>query len=376
MPDQRRPRSRRRATTRVAARLARDIPGAFKPDQYWNVENPAAHERTTGPELWDQTDGRITHFVASVGTGGTISGAAHYLKAQQPGDPGHRRGPGGQRAVGRHRPAVPDRGRRRGLLPGHLRPVGRSTAGSASATATRSRWPAGSPARRGSCPAARAGRRWSRRARSSATWPRPTAGTRRWSSCCSPTAAGTTCPSSTTTSGCASTACSPTTGAATRVDDAARRPPPRDRPAGRRRRAHDRAGRRRDRDAPGYGISQLPVSERADGDDVEGLVGSISEKGLLDRAYRDPIGRRADRRRGDGPAAAAGRGVARRSTRRSRCCQRRGRALVAVRGGRPAGVVTKLDLLEYLAHHRTRRAGQLAGDGARVPGDRDSGVHS
>src|SRR4051795_10347142 len=68
----------------VAARLARDIPGAFKPDQYWNPQNPAAHERTTGPELWDQTDGRITHFVASVGTGGTISGAAHVLKARNP----------------------------------------------------------------------------------------------------------------------------------------------------------------------------------------------------------------------------------------------------------------------------------------------------
>jgi len=68
----------------VAARLARDIPGAFKPDQYWNAENPAAHERTTGPELWDQTDGRITHFVASVGTGGTISGAARALKARNP----------------------------------------------------------------------------------------------------------------------------------------------------------------------------------------------------------------------------------------------------------------------------------------------------
>src|SRR6187399_1781452 len=68
----------------VAARLARDIPGAFKPDQYWNMENPAAHERTTGPELWDQTEGRITHFVASVGTGGTISGAARVLKARNP----------------------------------------------------------------------------------------------------------------------------------------------------------------------------------------------------------------------------------------------------------------------------------------------------
>jgi cystathionine beta-synthase len=68
----------------VAARLARDIPGAFKPDQYWNRENPAAHERTTGPELWDQTEGGITHFVASVGTGGTISGAARVLKTRNP----------------------------------------------------------------------------------------------------------------------------------------------------------------------------------------------------------------------------------------------------------------------------------------------------
>ncbi|HEY8988701.1 MAG TPA: pyridoxal-phosphate dependent enzyme, partial [Candidatus Limnocylindrales bacterium] len=68
----------------VAARLARDIPGAFKPDQYWNLENPIAHERTTGPEIWEQTDGRVSHFVASVGTGGTISGAGHYLRGQRP----------------------------------------------------------------------------------------------------------------------------------------------------------------------------------------------------------------------------------------------------------------------------------------------------
>src|SRR4026209_1335608 len=68
----------------VAARLARDIPGAFKPDQYWNMENPTAHERTTGPEIWEQTDGKLTHFVASVGTGGTISGAGHYLRERKP----------------------------------------------------------------------------------------------------------------------------------------------------------------------------------------------------------------------------------------------------------------------------------------------------
>src|SRR5438552_13933913 len=68
----------------VAARLARDIPGAFKPDQYWNQENPKAHEKTTGPEIWEQTEGRLTHFVASVGTGGTITGAARYLKERKP----------------------------------------------------------------------------------------------------------------------------------------------------------------------------------------------------------------------------------------------------------------------------------------------------
>src|SRR5919198_3878839 len=68
----------------VAARLARDIPGAFKPDQYWNQENPKAHEATTGPEIWEQTEGRITHLIVSVGTGGTVSGAAHFLKAKTP----------------------------------------------------------------------------------------------------------------------------------------------------------------------------------------------------------------------------------------------------------------------------------------------------
>jgi len=68
----------------VATRLARDIPGAYKPDQYWNPENPRAHENTTGPEIWEQTDGRVTHFVCSVGTGGTISGAVRFLRRENP----------------------------------------------------------------------------------------------------------------------------------------------------------------------------------------------------------------------------------------------------------------------------------------------------
>jgi cystathionine beta-synthase len=64
----------------VSDRLAREIPGAWKPDQYSNLENPASHYHSTGPELWEQTDGRITHFVAGVGTGGTITGTGRYLK--------------------------------------------------------------------------------------------------------------------------------------------------------------------------------------------------------------------------------------------------------------------------------------------------------
>ena len=54
----------------VAKRLARDIPGAFQPDQYWNQNNPDAHYRTTGPEIWRQTDGKVTHLVIASGTGG------------------------------------------------------------------------------------------------------------------------------------------------------------------------------------------------------------------------------------------------------------------------------------------------------------------
>ncbi len=114
---------------RVADRLARDIPGAFKPDQYWNDENPAAHERTTGPEIWDQTEGRVTHFVASVGTGGTITGAARFLRRKNPAIRVDRRRSGGQCAVRGHGPAVPDRGHRGGLPARHLRPDRRRSLG-------------------------------------------------------------------------------------------------------------------------------------------------------------------------------------------------------------------------------------------------------
>jgi cystathionine beta-synthase len=68
----------------VANRLASEIPGAFQPNQFHNHHNPEAHHRTTGPEIWEQTGGAITHLVAGIGTGGTISGTARYLKEQNP----------------------------------------------------------------------------------------------------------------------------------------------------------------------------------------------------------------------------------------------------------------------------------------------------
>ncbi|MDH5374177.1 MAG: cysteine synthase family protein, partial [Acidimicrobiia bacterium] len=68
----------------VARRLARDIPGAYSPNQYANPANPAAHYSATGPEIWEQTDGRIGVFVAGVGTGGTITGAGRFLKEMNP----------------------------------------------------------------------------------------------------------------------------------------------------------------------------------------------------------------------------------------------------------------------------------------------------
>jgi cystathionine beta-synthase len=68
----------------VSDRLAREIPGGWKPDQYRNPANPRSHYEETGPEIWAQTAGRVTHFVAGVGTGGTISGVGRYLKERGP----------------------------------------------------------------------------------------------------------------------------------------------------------------------------------------------------------------------------------------------------------------------------------------------------
>ena len=92
----------------VAERLTNEL-DAFRPNQYDNPHNPESHELTTGPELWRQTDGRITHFVAGAGTCGSITGVGPLPQVDEPGDQDHRRRPGGLGLLRRIRPPVPRR---------------------------------------------------------------------------------------------------------------------------------------------------------------------------------------------------------------------------------------------------------------------------
>ena len=337
----------------VAARLARDIPGAFKPDQYWNVENPIAHEQTTGPELWDDTEGRITHFVCGVGTGGTISGVAHALKARNPriqvigadpegsvlsGDtarPYLTEGVGEDFFPGTYDPAVIDRWvrvsdrdafamarrltREEGILSG-------GSCGTAMVAALEVARDLTAAPDGGDAVVVvilpDSGRNYLSKVYND-EWLR-------------------------------ANGLMATTGAVVRVEDL----------------LHDRhhAGplptlvlartTQRAGDAIAtlqeYGISQMPVSEQPDGDAVEGIVGSITEKGLLDRAYRDPsvvertVGEVMDR-----PLPFAD--VEATLDQAFALLSGDASAVIATRAGRPVGVVTKLDLLEYLAHRSTAR---------------------
>ena len=126
----------------TAERLVREVRPVICPDQYSNQANPRSHELTTGPEIWRQTGGRITHFVAGIGTGGTITGVARYLKSRNPGVQIIGADPEGT-AFGRIGPAVPRRGRGRGFLAHHLRPGPRRPR-RGPPTPTRSSPPAGS----------------------------------------------------------------------------------------------------------------------------------------------------------------------------------------------------------------------------------------
>ena len=328
------------------------FPGAFKPDQYWNMENPLAHERTTGPEIWAQTDGRVTHLVASVGTGGTITGIARALRRENPeiqvigadpegsvlsGDtarPYLTEGVGEDFFPGTYDPAMVDRWvrvsdrdafamarrltREEGILAGGscgtalvaarevVRDLAATDGGSDAVVVVL--LPDG-------------GRNYLSKLYND-EWMR-------------------------------ANGLLATTGAVVRVDDL----------LGERHhgpgipdvvvaRTTDRVGSAIDL-LQRYGISQLPVSEQPEGDALAGIVGSVSEKSLLDRAYRNPdIVERTVGEVMDPPlplvdaAASLDEAFALLSDGAS--------AIVAVRGDRPVGVVTKLDFLEYLAHRPSR----------------------
>ncbi len=333
----------------VAARLARDIPGAFKPDQYWNMENPAAHERTTGPELWGGTDGRITHFVASVGTGGTISGVAHFLKDQNPAIQVIGADPEGSVLSGDVARPYLTEGVGEDFVPGTYD------------ASVIDRWvrvsdhDAFAMARRltreegilsgGSCGTAMVAAREIVRDLAAQD-----GGHEAVVVVLLPDSGRSYLSKLYNDEWMRANGLMATTGSATRIDAllADRHHAP-DRPAVVVARTTERVG-----DAiatlQAFGISQLPVSEEPEGDDVVGLVGSISEKGLLDRAFRDPsVVERTVGEVMDPPLPL----VEASATLDAAFALLSGgvNALVAVRGERPAGVVTKLDILEYLAHH-------------------------
>jgi cystathionine beta-synthase len=332
----------------VAARLARDIPGAFKPDQYWNMENPTAHERTTGPELWDGTDGRITHFVASVGTGGTISGAGRALKARNPSIEVIGADPEGSVLSGDTARPYLTEGVGEDFLPGTYD------------ASVIDRWvrvsdrDAFAMARRitreegilsgGSCGTAMVAAREVVRELTATD-----GGHEAVVVVLLPDSGRSYLSKLYNDEWMRNNGLMATTGAATPIAALlAHRHREDDRPAVIVGRTTERVG-----DAietlQAYGISQLPVSERPDGDDVAGLVGSISEKGLLDRAFRDPSV--VDRTVGEVMDAPLPTGDASTPLDDAFAMLSDGAsALVVVRGDRPVGVATKLDLLEFLAH--------------------------
>jgi cystathionine beta-synthase len=340
----------------VAARLARDIPGAFKPDQYWNDENPKAHEATTGPEIWRQTDGRITHLVASVGTGGTISGIVHALRSQNPAIRVIGADPEGSVLSGDTARPYLTEGVGEDFMPGTFDPVvvdrwvrvsDRDAFGMARRITREEGILAGESCGTAMAAALDEARRLM--ARDPAAAPRavfvvvfPDGGRNYLSKLYDD-------------EWLRKNGLLATSGAVVRVGDVL---------IGRRdderlpdvvvARTTQRVGEAIDL-LQAFGISQMPVSESPDGVDVAAIVGSISERGLLERTYRDPsivertVGELMDR-----PLPSVGVETSLDSA--FGLLSGGASGLVATDGGRAVGIVTKLDVLEYLAHPRSEEA--------------------
>ncbi len=333
----------------VAARLARDIPGAFRPDQYWNEENPRSHEATTGPEIWAQTEGRITHLVASVGTGGTITGAARHLRHLRPDLVVVGADPEGSVLSGDVARPYLTEGVGEDFLPGTLD------------VSLVDRW-----LRVSDRDAFAMARRITREE-----------GILAGESCGTAMVAALQVAHELTDEGRGSDAVVvvilpdggrnylsklyndewmrangllPTPGGVVTLRDILD-----DHHHGKQlpdvvvARTTESVGAAIAR-LQEYGISQMPVSEDRDGARLPSLVGSVSETGLLQRAYRDP--RIVERTVGEvmGPPLPQVRETTTLDEAFGLLADG-APAVLATRGERPAGVVTKLDLLEYLSHH-------------------------
>ncbi|HET7676568.1 MAG TPA: pyridoxal-phosphate dependent enzyme, partial [Candidatus Limnocylindrales bacterium] len=314
--------------------------------QYWNQENPKAHERTTGPEIWRQTEGRITHFVCSVGTGGTVSGAARYLKAQDPAVEVVGADPEGSVLSGDTARPYLTEGVGEDFLPGTFDPASvdrweRVSDAEAFAAARRLTREEGILAGESCGTALVAALRTARRLMAAGDASRallvvllPDGGRSYLSKLYNDEWLR--------INGLLGPATGPARVRSVLVARHADGLPP------------VVVARTSQRVAEAieilqrYGISQLPVSE-GEQETAEAIVGSISEKGLLDRAYRDPevvertVGEVMDR-----PLPTVDLDAALDDA--FRILSDGAPAIVVVDGERPAGVVTKLDLLEFLAH--------------------------
>ncbi len=331
----------------VARRLARDIPGAFQPDQYHNLENPGAHEATTGPEIWRQTEGRVTHVVIAAGTGGTISGVGRYLKAQDPSITVIGADPEGSVLSGdTPRPYLTE-GVGEDFFPGTFDPT------------VVDRW-----VRVSDADAFAAARRLTREEGI-------LAGESCGTALVGALAVGRELTAAPGGRGALMVVVLPDGGRSYLSklydDEWMRKNGLLGSGAGRERVRAVLTGRHHGPELPPvvlarttervaqvietlqqWGISQMPVTERDD-DAIEGIVGSVDERQLLDRVFRDPG--TVDRTVGEVMARPLPTIDLDASLDEAFEVLASGAsALIAVRDGRPAGVITKLDLLEHLAH--------------------------
>ena len=334
----------------VSSRLAEEIPGGFKPDQYSNMANPEAHYEMTGPEIWEQTGGELDALVVSVGTGGTISGVGRYFKERNPDVLIVGADPEGSvytaEGEGDLHPYFVE-GIGKDTWPDTMDPEGRRRVGPSLRPRHVPGRRGGSRARRACSPAARRARPSGRRCRS-----RGGSGPTRRCSRCSPTRAARTSRSSSTTSGCSSTASSSGSAPVPTVAELLRskRVEEGDVPALVTISAHQKVSEAIDA-MQRHSISQLPVVRDGELGSLADVIGSLQDRDLLDRVFKNADALHEDVATAMQPPLATVDAAAR-STRSSTALTGRTNAVLVASDGRPVGVVTRSDLLEYLAHRR------------------------